>query len=139
MTDRELTKAVIAIYRKAREEIENLIKAQGVPVYTNMYGMRRWFKHNDNSQMVVDGRELMRDIYDGRVKLSKGNMLAQATPESVKKLKNRIVKDIVEDCRRSISHASAELVRSESLIRELIKSGKVSEKHLRKILRRERL
>lgn len=49
MTDRELTKAAIAIYRKACEEIENLIKAQGVPVYTSMYGMRRWFKHNDNS------------------------------------------------------------------------------------------
>ena len=139
MTDRELTKAAIAIYRKACEEIENLIKAQGVPVYTSMYGMRRWFKHNDNSQMVVDGRELMRDIDGGRVKLSKGNMLVQATPESVKKLKNKIVKDIVEDCRRSISHASAELVKSESLIRELIKSGKVSEKHLRKILRKERL
>ena len=139
MTDRELTKAAIAIYRKACEEIENLIKAQGVPVYTSMYGMRRWFKHNDNSQMVVDGRELMRDIDGGRVKLSKGNMLVQATPESVKKLKNKIVKDIVEDCRRSISHASAELVKSESLIRELIKSGKVSEKHLRKILKKERL
>lgn len=139
MTDRELTKAAIAIYKKACEEIENLIKAQGVPVYTSMYGMRRWFKHNDNSQMVVNGRELMRDIDGGRVKLSKGNMLVQATPESVKKLKNKIVKDIVEDCRRSISHASAELVKSESLIRELIKSGKVSEKHLRKILQRERL
>lgn len=139
MTDRELTKAAIAIYRKACEEIENLIKAQGVPVYTSMYGMRRWFKHNDNSQMVVNGRELMRDIDGGRVKLSKGNMLVQATPESVKKLKNKIVKDIVEDCRRSISHASAELVKNESLIRELIKSGKVSEKHLRKILQRERL
>jgi len=139
MTDRELTKAAIAIYRKACEEIENLIKAQGVPVYTSMYGMRRWFKHNDNSQMVVNGRELMRDIDGGRVKLSKGNMLVQATPESVKKLKNKIVKDIVEDCRRSISHASAELVKSESLIRELIKSGKVSEKHLRKILQREKL
>lgn len=139
MTDRELTKAAIAIYRKACEEIENLIKAQGVPVYTSMYGMRRWFKHNDNSQMVVDGRELLRDIDGGRVKLSKGNMLVQATPESVKKLKNKIVKDIVEDCRRSISHASAELVKNESLIRELIKSGKVSEKHLRKILQREKL
>ena len=139
MTDRELTKAAIAIYRKACEEIENLIKAQGVPVYTSMYGMRRWFKHNDNSQMVVDGRELMRDIDSGRVKLSKGNMLVQATPESVKKLKNKIVKDIVEDCRRSISYASAELVKNESLIRELIKSGKVSEKHLRKILQREKL
>ena len=139
MTDRELTKAAIAIYKKACEEIENLIKAQGVPVYTSMYGMRRWFKHNDNSQMVVDGRELMRDIDGGRVKLSKGNMLVQATPESVKKLKNKIVKDIVEDCRRSISHASAELVKNESLIRELIKSGKVSEKHLRKILQKERL
>lgn len=139
MTDRELTKAAIAIYRKACEEIENLIKAQGVPVYTSMYGMRRWFKHNDNSQMIVDGRELMRDIDGGRVKLSKGNMLVQATPESVKKLKNKIVKDIVEDCRRSISYASAELVKNESLIRELIKSGKVSEKHLRKILQREKL
>lgn len=139
MTDRELTKAAIAIYRKACEEIENLIKAQGVPVYTSMYGMRRWFKHNDNSQMVVNGRELLRDIDGGRVKLSKGNMLVQATPESVKKLKNKIIKDIVEDCRRSISHASAELVKSESLIRELIKSGKVSEKHLRKILQREKL
>lgn len=139
MTDRELTKAVIVIYRKACEEIENLIKAQGVPVYTSMYGMRRWFKHNDNSSMVVNGRELLRDIDGGRVKLSKGNMLVQATPESVKKLKNKIVKDIVEDCRRTISHASAELVKSESLIRELIKSGKVSEKHLRKILKKERL
>ena len=89
--------------------------------------------------MVVNGRELLRDIDGGRVKLSKGNMLVQATPESVKKLKNKIVKDIVEDCRRSISHASAELVKNESLIRELIKSGKVSEKHLRKILQRERL
>lgn len=139
MTDRELTKAAIAIYRKACEEIENLIKAQGVPVYTSMYGMRRWFKHNDNSQMVVNGRELMRDIDGGRVKLSKGDMLVQATPESVKKLKNKIVKDIVEDCRRSISRASTELVKSESLIRELIKSGKVSEKHLRKILQKEKL
>lgn len=139
MTDRELTKAAIAIYRKACEEIENLIKAQGVPVYTSMYGMRRWFKHNDNSSMVVNGRELLRDIDGGRVKLSKGNMLVQATPESVKKLKNKIVKDIVEGCRRSISRASVELVKSESLIRELIKSGKVSEKHLRKILQKERL
>ena len=139
MTDRELTKAVIAIYRKACEEIENLIKAQGVPVYTSMYGMRRWFKHNDNSQMVVNGCELLRDIYGGRIKLSKGNMLVQATPESIKKLKNKIVKDIVEDCRRSISRASAELVKNELLIRELIKSGKVSEKYLRKILQKERL
>ena len=139
MTDRELTKAAIAIYRKACEEIENLIKAQGVPVYTSMYGMRRWFKHNDNSSMIVNGRELLRDIDNGRVKLSKGNMLVQATPESVKKLKNKIIKDIVEDCRRSISHASAELVKNESLIRELIKSGKVSEKCLRKILQKERL
>ena len=49
MTDRELTKAAIAIYRKACKEIENLIKAQGVPVYISMYGMRRWFKHKDNS------------------------------------------------------------------------------------------
>ena len=49
MTDRELTKAAIAIYRKACKEIENLIKAQGIPVYTSMYGMRRWFKHKDNS------------------------------------------------------------------------------------------
>lgn len=104
-----------------------------------MYGMRRWFKHNDNSQMVVNGRELMRDIDNGRVKLSKGNMLVQATPESVKKLKNKIVKDIVEDCRRNISRASAELVKSESLIRELIKSGKISEKRLRKILQKEKL
>ena len=139
MTDRELTKAVIAIYRKACEEIENLIKAQGVPVYTSMYGMRRWFKHNDNSQMVVNGCELLRDIYGGRIKLSKGNMLVQATPESIKKLKNKIVKDIVEDCKRNISYASAELVKNESLIRELIKSGKVSEKYLRKILQKERL
>lgn len=139
MTDRELTKAAIAIYRKACEEIENLIKAQGVPVYTSMYGMRRWFKHNDNSQMVVNGRELLRDIDGGRVKLSKGNMLVQATPESVKKLKNKIIKDIIKDCRHSISRASAELVKSESLMRELIKSGKISEKHLRKILQRERL
>ena len=139
MTDRELTKAAIAIYRKACEEIENLIKAQGVPVYTSMYGMRRWFKHNDNSQMVVDGRELLRDIDGGRVKLSGGNMLVQATPEAVKKLKNKIIKDIVDDCRRSISHASAELVKSESLIRELVKSGKISEKRLRKILQREKL
>ena len=75
MTDRELTKAAIAIYRKACEEIENLIKVQGIPVYTSMYGMRRWFKHNDNSSMVVNGRELLRDIDSGRVKLSKGNML----------------------------------------------------------------
>jgi len=139
MTDKELTKAVIAIYRKACNEIENLVKAQGVPVYTSMYGMRRWFKHNDNSQMVVSGRELMRDIDGGRVKLSKGNMLVQATPESVKKLKNKIVKDIVKDCMHSISRASAELVKNESLIRELVKSGKISEKHLRKILQKERL
>ena len=104
-----------------------------------MYGMRRWFKHNDNSQRVVNGRELLRDIDSGRVNLSKGNMLVQATPESIKKLKNKIVKDIVEDCRRSISRASAELVKNESLIRELIKSGKVSEKYLRKILQKERL
>lgn len=139
MTDRELTKAAIAIYRKACKEIENLIKAQGVPVYTGMYGMRRWFKHKDNSQMVVNGRKLLQDIDNGRVKLSKDSMLVQATPESVKKLKNKIVKDIVEDCRRSISRASAELVKNESLIRELIKSGKISEKHLRKILQKERL
>lgn len=139
MTDRELTKAVIAIYRKACDEIENLVKAQGVPVYTSMYGMRRWFKHNDNSQMVVSGRELMRNIDGGRVKLSKGNMLVQATPESVKKLKNKIVKDIVKDCMYSISRASAELVKNESLMRELVKSGKISEKHLRKILQKERL
>ena len=139
MTDRELTKATIAIYRKACKEIENLIKAQGVSVYTSTYGMRNWFKHNDNSQMVVNGRELLRDIDSGRVNLSKGNMLVQATPESIKKLKNKIVKDIVEDCRRSISRASAELVKSESLIRELIKSGKVSEKYLRKILQKERI
>lgn len=89
--------------------------------------------------MVVNGRELLRDISGGRVKLNKSNMLVQATPESVKKLKNKIVKDIVEDCRRNISYASAELVKSESLIRELVKSGKVSEKHLRKILRKEGL
>ena len=139
MTDKDLTKAVIAIYRKACEEIENLIKAQGVPVYTSMYGMRRWFKHNDHSQMVVNGCELLRDIYGGRIKLSKGNMLVQATPESIKKLKNKIVKDIIKDCRRNISCASAELVKNESLIRELIKSGKVSEKYLRKILQKERL
>ena len=139
MTDRELTKAVIMIYRKACEEIGNLIKAQGVPVYTSMYGMRRWFKHNDNSSMIVNGRELLRDIDNGRVKLSKGNMLVQATPESVKKLKNKIVKDIVEDCRHSISRAAEELMKNESLIRELVKSGKVSEKHLRKILRKEKL
>lgn len=139
MTDRELTKAVIMIYRKAGEEIGNLIKAQGVPVYIGMYGMRRWFKHNDNSYMVVNGRKLLRDIAGGRVTLSKNNMLVQATSESVKKLKNKIVKDIVEDCRRNISCASAELVKSESLIRELVKSGKVSEKHLRKILRKEGL
>lgn len=139
MTDKELTKAVITIYRKACKDIENLVKAQGVPVYTSMYGMRRWFKHNDNSQMVVNGRELLRDIDNGRVKLSKGNILAQATPESVKKLKNKIIKDIVEDCRRSISYASAELVKNESLIRELVKSGKVSEKYLRKILQKEKL
>lgn len=139
MTDRELTKAVIMIYRKAGEEIGNLIKAQGVPVYIGVYGMRRWFKHNDNSYMVVNGRELLRDIAGGRVTLSKNNMLVQATSESVKKLKNKIVKDIVEDCRRNISYASAELVKSESLIRELVKSGKVSEKHLRKILRKEGL
>ena len=56
MTDRELTKAAIAIYRKACKEIENLIKAQGVSVYTSTYGMRSWLKHNDNSQMVVNGR-----------------------------------------------------------------------------------
>lgn len=139
MTDKELTKTVIAIYKKACEEIGNLIKAQGVPVYTSMYGMRRWFKHNDNSQMVVSGRKLMQDIAGERIKLSKDSMLVQATPESVKKLKNKIVKDIVEDCRRNISYASEELVRSESLIRELVKSGKVSEKHLRKILRKEKL
>lgn len=66
-------------------------------------------------------------------------MLVQATPDAVKKLKNKILKDIVDDCRRNISHASAELVKNESLIRELIKSGKVSEKYLRKILKRERL
>ena len=85
MTNKELTKAVVSIYRKACADMEALIKSQSVPVYTNMYGMRRWFKHNDNSQMVVNGRELMRDIDGGRVKLSKGNMLVQATPESVKK------------------------------------------------------
>ena len=139
MTDRELTKAAIAIYRKACKEIENLIKAQGVSVYTSTYGMRSWLKHNDNSQRVVNGRELLRDIDSGRVNLSKGNMLVQATPESIKKLKNKIVKDIVEDCRRNISLASAELVKNESLIRELIKSGKISEKHLRKILQKERI
>ena len=104
-----------------------------------MYGMRSWFKHNDNSQMVVNGRELLRDIDSGRVNLSKGNMLVQATPESIKKLKNKIAKDIIKDCRRNISYASAELVKNESLIRELIKSGKVSEKYLRKILQKERL
>lgn len=89
--------------------------------------------------MIVNGRKLLQDIDSGRVKLSKDSMLVQATPESVKKLKNKIVKDIVEDCRRSISHASAELVKNESLIRELIKSGKISEKHLRKILQKERI
>lgn len=134
-----MTKAAIAIYRKACRELENFIKAQGVPVYTSMYGMRRWLKHNDNSQIVVDGRELLRDIDNERINLRKGNTLAQATPEAVKKLKNKIVKDIVKDCRRSISYASAELVKSESLIRELVKSGKVSEKRLRKILQEEKL
>ena len=89
--------------------------------------------------MIVSGRELLRDIAGERIKLSKDNMLVQATPESVKKLKNKIVKDIVEDCRRSISYAAEELVKNESLIRELVKSGKVSEKHLRKILRKEKL
>ena len=53
--------------------------------------------------MVVNGRKLLQDIDSGRVKLSKDSMLVQATPESVKKLKNKIVKDIVEDCRRSIA------------------------------------
>ena len=89
--------------------------------------------------MVVNGRKLLQDIDSGRVKLSKDSMLVQATPESVKKLENKIVKDIVEDCRYSISRASAELVKNESLIHELIKSGKISEKHLRKILQKERL
>lgn len=89
--------------------------------------------------MIVSGRELLQDIAGERVTLSKDNMLVQATPESVKKLKNKIVKDIVEDCRRSISYAAEELVKNESLIRELVKSGKVSEKHLRKILRKEKL
>jgi len=89
--------------------------------------------------MIVSGRELLQDIAGERIKLSKDNMLVQATPESIKKLKNKIVKDIVEDCRRSISYAAEELVKNESLIRELVKSGKVSEKHLRKILRKEKL
>ena len=89
--------------------------------------------------MVVNGHKLLQDIDSGRVKLSKDSMLVQATPESVKKLKNKIVNDIVEDCRHSISRASAEIVKNESLIRELIKSGKVSEKYLRKILQKERI
>ena len=89
--------------------------------------------------MVVNGHKLLQDIDSGRVKLSKDSMLVQATPESVKKLKNKIVNDIVEDCRHSISRASAEIVKNESLIRELIKSGKISEKHLRKILQKERI
>lgn len=81
----------------------------------------------------------MQDIAGERIKLSKDSMLVQATPESVKKLKNKIVKDLVEACRRNISYASEELVKSESLIRKLVKSGKVSEKYLRKILRKEGL
>lgn len=89
--------------------------------------------------MVVNGRKLLQDIDSGRVKLSKDSMLVQATPESVKKLKNKIVNDIVEDCRHNISRASAEIVKNESLIRELIKSGKISEKYLCKILQKERI
>ena len=58
---------------------------------------------------------------------------------SMDKKVEKLFKDIIKDCRRNISRASAELVKSESLIRELIKSGKVSEKYLRKILQKERL
>lgn len=139
MTDKELTKTVIAIYKKACADIENVIKAQGVPVYSSIYGMRRRFKHNDNSDVVVNGRELMRDIDNGRVRLSRGNMLVQATPEAVKKLKTKIAKDIIQDCGRNISRAAAELVENESRIRELVKSGKISEKNMRNILKRKRL
>ena len=100
--------------------------------------MRRWFKHNDNSSAVTNGRDLLHDIANGRIKLRKGSMLVQATPEAVKKLKNKIARDIVEDCRRNIKQASAEIVKSESIIREFIKVGKVSEKQLRRFIKKER-
>lgn len=99
MTDKELTKAALDIYRKACKDLECLVKSQGVPVYESMYGMRRWYKHNDNSSMVSNGQELMHDIMSGRVKLQKGNMLVQATPKAVQKLKEKIIKDIVDECR----------------------------------------
>lgn len=134
MTDIELTKAVIGIYRKACADAISLVKAQGVPVYTSMYGMRRWFKHNDNSSLVSDGRELLNDVASGMVKAQRGSALAQATPSAVKKLKDKIVKEIVRNCRRDIENASAQIVKSEATIREVAKAGKLPEKHLRKLL-----
>lgn len=137
MTDKELTKAVVSIYRKACADMEALIKSQSVPVYTSMYGMRRWFKHNDNSQMVTNGKNLMYDVVQGRITMK--DPLAQASPAAVKKLKNKIVRDIVDDCRRSISNASSEIVRCEQTIHELVRSGKMTEKRLKKILAKGKL
>ena len=137
MTNKELTKAVVSIYRKACADMEALIKSQSVPVYTNMYGMRRWFKHNDNSQIVTNGKSLMYDVVQGRITMK--DPLAQATPSAVKKLKNKIVRDVVDDCRRSISNASNEIVRCEQTIHELVRSGKITEKRLKKILAKGKL
>lgn len=99
--------------------------------------MRRWFKHNDNSSLVTNGKSLMFDIAQGRISMK--DKLVQASPASVRKLKNKIIKDIVEDCRRSISCASNEIVKCEQTIRELVRSGKITEKHLRRILLKGKL
>lgn len=138
MTDTELTKAAVSIYRKACDDLGKLIKAQGVPIYRSAYALRRQFRHNDDSGIVTSGKDLLSEIATKRVTAAPGSTLAQATPSAVARLKNKIVKDIVSECRCSISAAEASIIKNESRIRELVKSGKISEKQLSRLLAKEK-
>ena len=61
------------------------------------------------------------------------NCLTQATPKAVARMRKKITKDIVEDCRRDIKRAADEIVKNETAIKEIMRSGKLTARQFRKI------
>lgn len=133
MTDRELTKKAIAVYKKACADLEKLVKEQECPVYYGDYYMRAYFRSGDGSGVVKSGGDLLRDIIDGRINAKQP--LRQATPAAVRKMKRKLVKEALETFRQNIDCASRTLVESEDKIRRLRKSGDLSDKEFVKLMK----
>lgn len=133
MTSGEFTKAAKAIFRNAVRRIDDLIRSQNADVYRSEYGMRRKYKHNDDSDRITNGHDVIYDIMAG-----KRDNFAVATPAAVERLKRKIAEDEVDICSRRIESCCREIVESESSIRRAVASGAVSKKKAEKIIAKNR-